>query len=81
MATYTIAEMYDLPDGGTRYIIEYEREGQGVQRPTFDFPAGTPPDNAIQEMKRQIDLEVALNEALDTEPTPIPDDPNLGREF
>ena len=37
MSEYVIAEAYTLENGLIRYIVEYEREGQGLQRPTFDL--------------------------------------------
>lgn len=73
---YRIVEVLNLPDGvvindevkhvrGNRFIVEYEREGYGVQRPTFFFDEGVKDSEAISEMKKQIDAERKLNDAGD----------------
>jgi len=68
MSEYTIAEAYTLDDGSTTYVIEYEREGFGTQRPTFTYLPGMALADAITDMKVQIEAERALNET----PTPAP---------
>ncbi len=60
---YTIAEAEQLDNGNTRYVIEYHREGNGVQRPTFEYPAGLSLDAVMEDMKNQLDEERRINES------------------
>lgn len=59
-----VAEAQKLFDGSTRYVVEYEREGQGTQRPTFTFPPGDdrPFEEHAAEMREAIHEEQRLNE-------------------
>lgn len=61
MEGIVIAEAYKLGDGLTRYVLEYHREGQGVQRPTFDLPSDMGEDEAIAHMLEQVKAEQKLN--------------------
>lgn len=56
-----VAEATELLDGTTRYIIEYEREGQGTQRPTFTFPSDKPWEECKEEMRVAIEEQELLN--------------------
>lgn len=72
MDEYTIAEAYVLENGLVRYIVEYVREGQGVQRPTFDLHPDLSFDEAAVIMRESIAAERALNESPPVEPVVTP---------
>lgn len=57
-----VAEAHQQPDGQTRYVVEYEREGNGTQRPTFLFPSDKPFEECREEMRAAIEEEQKANE-------------------
>jgi hypothetical protein len=78
--TYEIAKAYVLENGLIRYEIEYYREGNGIQRPTFDLHPDLTVDEVTAIMKVAIDEERRLNENL-SPTTPVQLDELLGITF
>lgn len=55
-----IAEAYNDGDEVV-YVIEFFKKGNGVQRPTFRYPKGTPLAEASKDMRKQIEAQERLN--------------------